>query len=129
MKKLILTTLGFCALSTLGFTAEQKIENVSAKKASELLQTNKELIVLDVRTAGEFADGHIKGAKLIDVTEPDFKEKVSKLDRSQSYLIHCKSGGRSKRALAIMKSLGFQNIYHLESGFNGWEDANLPVED
>lgn len=113
--------------SPLTSAAEQKIEDVNAKQASALIETNQKLVVLDVRTEMEFNGGHIKGANLIDATAPDFKAKVSKLDRQQSYLVHCASGGRSKNAIAIMKNLGFQNVYHLESGFNGWKAAGKPV--
>lgn len=125
------TALVVLSLAYLGspyiIAAEQKIEDINAKQAASLVSENKELKVLDVRTAWEFKGGHIQGASLIDATAPDFEDKVSKLDRQQSYLVHCASGGRSKSAIAIMKKLGFQNVYHLESGFNGWKAAGKPV--
>lgn len=125
------TALVVLSLAYLGspyiIAAEQKIEDIDAKQAASLISENKELKVLDVRTAWEFKGGHIQGASLIDATAPDFEDKVSKLDRQQSYLVHCASGGRSKNAIAIMKKLGFQNVYHLESGFNGWKAAGKPV--
>ncbi len=127
MKLSTIGALVFYILTTFTFAAEQNIANINAKQAGELVQSNKELIILDVRTEGEFSGAHIKGAKHIDVKQPDFKEKVAKLDRTQTYLIHCKSGGRSKRALAIMKQLGFQHLYHLDSGLNGWKKEDLPV--
>ncbi|WP_018971027.1 rhodanese-like domain-containing protein [Rubritalea marina] len=120
---LCLTTL--CGNLTLA----EGIQNIEAKQAAALLQKTPSITVLDVRTVDEFANGHIEGAKLLDATKPDFKKQLEKLDRNKSYLLHCASGGRSKRALAVMKQLGFANIYHLDSGFAGWEEAKLPSAD
>ncbi len=108
-------------ISTYTCAAEQMIVDINAKQATALIEDNKKLVVLDVRSQQEFDAGHIEGAKLIDVVSPRFKDQIAKLDRQKSYLVHCASGRRSKAAISIMRKLGFQNVYHLESGYIGWQ--------
>src|SRR5437879_533090 len=64
----------------------------------EKLRAEKQNRVLDVRTAKEFAAGHIPSAVNIDVNGPDFEQKVSALDKNKSYLVHCAAGVRSAKA-------------------------------
>ena len=59
----------------------------------EKLSKQLKHIILDVRSAEEYAMGHIKGAVNIDVNAADFREKVAKLDKESTYLVHCASGG------------------------------------
>lgn len=121
----ILSSLLILLLSAGALTANEsaKIENVNAKQAAALLDKKSPPVVLDVRTQSEFKDGHISGAVSIDVTAPDFKTNVSKLDKTQPYLLHCRSGARSSRALKVMRDLGFKYVYHLDSGIMAWKDA------
>jgi phage shock protein E len=72
-------------------------------------------VVLDVRTAAEFKQGHTKSAINIDVTQNDFKEQVMKLDKNDHYKIYCRSGHRSGIALKKMKELGFSKMENLGS--------------
>ena len=94
--------------------------NVTVETAKQLLKTESPPIVLDVRTAKEFAEGHIEGAKNIDVKAENFKELASKLKKDAAYLIHCKSGGRSAKALKILTDLGFTKMYHMHEGYLAW---------
>ena len=102
------------------------VTNVQADVAAQLVAEGK-VIVLDVRTAEEFAEGHIAGATNINFMAKDFTNQVSRLDRDKVYLVHCATGGRSKRCLPQLKQLGFKQIYHLDGGFSAWEDAGKPV--
>jgi rhodanese-related sulfurtransferase len=101
--------------------------HVDASAAGKLVKEGK-VTVVDVRTVNEYKQGHIAGAKNIDVTENDFEDKVSKLDKSKPYLVHCASGHRSTNSLETFKKLGFQHIYHLDGGMKAWETAGNPVE-
>ncbi|CAB4621400.1 MAG: rhodanese-like domain-containing protein [Actinobacteria bacterium] len=64
-------------------------------------------LVLDVRTPGEVAEGHLDGALFVDFMADDFKEKVVELDKAADYVVHCRSGNRSGQAIVIMAELGF----------------------
>jgi rhodanese-related sulfurtransferase len=92
------------------------------------LRADKQNQVLDVRTAPEFAKGHMPGAINIDVNAPDFAQKIATLDNKQTYLVHCAAGARSARACGKMSQLNFSNLYNLEGGFKAWEKAGKPVE-
>jgi phage shock protein E len=104
------------------------VKNLNAEEAAKLLQENKKIVVLDVRTADEYAKGHISGAKNLDFFADDFSSKLEALDKSQPYLVHCAAGGRSAQARDLMQKLHFEKIYHLEGGLNAWEKAGKPVE-
>jgi rhodanese-related sulfurtransferase len=80
-----------------------------------------QVVVLDVRTAGEFESGHIPGATNVDFRSGDFEERLRALDRERTYLVHCATGGRSSRALETFERLGFKSVVHMRSGFKGWE--------
>lgn len=101
--------------------------NISATVARELVsrftREKKSIVILDVRTAKEYAQAHIPGAKLIDFLAADFKTALAKLDRTKIYLLHCRSGSRSSAAFATMKRLGFKSVYHLDGGIIAWKKA------
>ena len=99
------------------------IENVSAEKAQILLKGEKAPVVIDLRTPKEFKKGHLAGAIMIDFKSTDFQEQLAELDRRQSYLFYCKSGVRSKKSYTIWKELGFQQLFHLDSGIRGWQKS------
>ena len=104
------------------------VRNVTADEAEKLLKENKEVVVLDVRTAGEFKAGHIAGAKNIDFNDPEFSKKLATLEKDKSYLVHCGSGGRSSRALKVMEQQKLGAVFHLNKGFKAWEAAGKPVQ-
>jgi rhodanese-related sulfurtransferase len=67
-------------------------------------------IIIDVRTPGEFAGGHLEGALNIDVQSPDFAAQVSQLDPTKDYFIYCRSGNRSGQAISQMSNMGFTSM-------------------
>ena len=92
------------------------------------MAADKQNVILDVRTADEFAAGHLLGAINIDFTAADFEAKVTALDKGKAYLVHCASGVRSARACQQLVSLGFPKLYNLPGGFRAWVKAGKPVE-
>ncbi|HMA62199.1 MAG TPA: rhodanese-like domain-containing protein [bacterium] len=101
-------------------------KDISVKAAHQLISKNddnKNFVILDVRTSTEYENGHIEKAINLNYSSSDFKEYLKELDKNRIYLIYCQYGGRSKRALEIMKSLGFQKAYNLSEGIIGWESA------
>lgn len=110
----------------LAFAADP-VKYVKADEASKLVDSGK-VTVVDVRTPDEFKEGHIKGAKNIDLMDKDFESQLGKLDKSKPTLVHCQAGGRSTQALKTFEKLGFSQVIHLDEGFGGWEAAGKPVE-
>ncbi len=81
----------------------------------------KNVVVLDVRTPGEFNSGHLKGARLLDVNNHQFASGISKLDKTKTYLVYCRSGARSMQAIRKMKAAGFTRLVNLDGGILGWD--------
>ena len=69
-------------------TVAPKVENVDAASAARLLADNGDVVVLDIRTPGEYERGHLKGAVNIDYRAPDFADKLGALDKDKTYLVH-----------------------------------------
>lgn len=100
---------------------QQEVINKVLSPAEYKEMLEKEGIQLvDVRTPGEYSGGYINDAQNIDYMGSDFKTKIAELDKSKTTLIYCASGGRSAKAAAIMKDLGFKEVYDLRGGYNGW---------
>lgn len=119
---LMLSILGF-----MGCTA-QNGSSIDSKEAYGLIKADSNIAILDVRTAKEFADGHVAGAVNIDVNQADFAQKIDQLDRSKTYIVYCRLGRRSSKAVGIMATKGFKNLYNVSDGFLGWNKNGLPFE-
>jgi phage shock protein E len=89
-------------------------------------QGDPDFVILDVRTPGEFAAGHLEDAINIDFNSGTFDTDVGALDRSKTYLVHCAAGSRSALATADMLAMGFSDLYDMVDGFSGWVAAGLP---
>lgn len=79
--------------------------------------------LLDVRTPDEFNDGHIAGAKLVDVNDSTFVEQaVAILDKQRPVAVYCRSGRRSARAASLLVNQGYK-VTNLNGGVMAWQDA------
>jgi rhodanese-related sulfurtransferase len=92
------------------------LENITAEQAlAEIIshEQDPDFVILDVRTAGEFATRHIKAAMNLDYYSATFEEQLETLDKTKIYLVYCASGARSSQAVQIMQGLGFLRIYNM----------------
>jgi rhodanese-related sulfurtransferase len=85
------------------------------------------LVILDVRTPQEYRSGHLNGSINLDFRSTSFAGDLAVLDRGNAYLVYCRTGVRSGRAAALMKSLGFMEIYDLAGGITGWQKEGLEI--
>ena len=118
-----------------GWAQEKKPEGKQAKAYKDVgpeqfdkLRGGKDAVVLDVRRPNEFSQGHIAGATNIDWYASDFEKRISALDKSKTYLVHCAGGGRSSKAAEKLTRLNFTNVVNLEGGMKAWEAAGKPVK-
>ncbi len=101
-------------------TAQNKnVENLTNEKFSEIAK-QENVVILDVRTAKEYSDGHIPNAQNIDILNGDFEKAITNLNPEKTYLVYCKSGGRSSKACNMLDNQKFNNVYNLSKGFSGW---------
>ncbi len=78
--------------------------------------------IIDVRSAEEYQEAHIPGAKLIDVQDPQsFMDQINQLNKTDSYYVYCNSGNRGNQACLVMEYAGFENTRNLEGGIALWK--------
>jgi rhodanese-related sulfurtransferase len=85
------------------------------------------VITLDVRTPGEFAEGHVEGARLIDFQSGNFENEIAALDKNATYAVYCRSGNRSGQAVKVMQDAGFTNVFNMNGGVIDWANAGFPL--
>jgi rhodanese-related sulfurtransferase len=125
MKKVIamlasVLLLAGCASGATGVT-NMNVEDFSKKTAES------GVVILDVRTQGEFMTGHIQGAQNIDFESGSFESQIESLDKNGTYAVYCRSGNRSGQAVKVMQDAGFKNIYNLDGGVIDWANSGLPL--
>jgi rhodanese-related sulfurtransferase len=82
------------------------------------------VILIDVRTPGEISQGYIEGAdSFINFNSNDFATKINQLDKNYTYVMYCRSGGRSGKASEYMIKNGFSNVYNLQGGILQYKGA------
>jgi rhodanese-related sulfurtransferase len=124
MKKvivLIASVLLLAGCSSSSSTNDLSVSEFSSKVAEA------GIITLDVRTPGEFNEGHIEGAQLIDFQSGNFENEIATLDKSKTYAVYCRSGSRSGQAVKVMSDAGFTSVYNLNGGVIDWAGAGLPL--
>jgi phage shock protein E len=109
-----------CSTSTAGVTNMNVVE--FSKKITE-----SGVVILDVRTPGEFAEGFIEGAQMIDFQSGNFEAEIGTLDKDVTYAVYCRSGNRSGQAVKIMQDAGFLNLFNLEGGVIDWANQGMPL--
>lgn len=105
------------------------IRLVTAAEGAEI-QANPptDLVILDVRTPEEFAEGHLEGAVMIDFYNDNFADQLAELDPDVPYLLYCRSGNRSGQTAALMTTLGFSDVADINGGVIAWSEANLELK-
>ncbi|MCR4809149.1 MAG: rhodanese-like domain-containing protein [Prevotella sp.] len=118
-----------CLLAVLGLTSacgQGNYENVDVDGFATLI-ADSSVVVLDVRTAAEFEEGHLQGAVLIDQGQSNFIEKAkATLPIDKKIAIYCRSGRRSANAANRLSEVGYKCV-NLKGGIIAWKDADMPV--
>ncbi|MEM7037135.1 MAG: rhodanese-like domain-containing protein [Bacteroidota bacterium] len=105
-----------------------KIKDINIETFVEVMNSTKDLQILDVRRPDEVAEGVIEGAIHLNVLEDDFGKKANAtLKKDQPIAVICKSGGRSVRASNTLLGFGFTQIYNIIDGMDGWKEAGKPL--
>ncbi|MCB0483561.1 MAG: rhodanese-like domain-containing protein [Flavobacteriales bacterium] len=115
------------ACQTASSSEQQISKDLPPSQFAEMSASNPG-IILDVRTPSEVRDGHIAGMTAIDITAPDFMDRIARLDRQKPVYVYCAVGGRSANAAQKLKDLGFKEVYNLDGGIRAWIQNKLPLE-
>ena len=117
---LSLTLLALLAVSLISAQASaDSYRQISMQEAIELMNSESDYIILDVRTPQEYQSGHIPGAICIP-NETILQDPIPELpDKDQLILVYCRSGNRSKQASAKLAALGYTNVVEF-GGIHAW---------
>ena len=118
MKKIIITLICSCFALSIYAQQTKPTKKITVTKLERKISRKIQLV--DVRTAKEFKEDHIGNAINIDVNSPDFEAKLQQLQKNKRVYVYCRSGKRSAIALKKMDSLGFNKVYNLQVGIEGW---------
>jgi|UniRef100_UPI00404B70EC phage shock protein E len=126
MKKVV-AALFISALFLTGCSSTSaSVSNLGATEFLEKAST-KDVVLIDVRTPGEFAEGNIVNALNIDVQSSSFDSQIAQLDPTKTYALYCRSGNRSGIAAEKMADAGFTYIYNATVGFTDLAAAGAPT--
>lgn len=96
-------------------------KNLNPETFKKSMSEQENVVLLDVRTPAEVAQGGIEGAIALDFFANDFQTKVSAFDKDKNYFIYCRSGNRSGQACQMMDQLGFKSLVNLDGGMLAWK--------
>ncbi|HOJ63497.1 MAG TPA: rhodanese-like domain-containing protein [Spirochaetota bacterium] len=88
---------------------------------------NKDVVIIDFRTQEEYKGGHLENAININFYDNNLKDILNNLEKDKIYLIYCRSGNRSRKALKIMEELNFKQVYNMEGGIIQWNIKGYPL--
>ena len=122
IKRLLPFVLSLMLLSSCGAPGSSSLgyRQISMDEAVKMMKDEKNYIILDVRRADEFAEGHIPGAINVPNEEIGTTEIAELPDKSQLILVYCRSGRRSKEASEKLVKLGYTNIVEF-GGILDWK--------
>ena len=120
----ILTML--CSLFGCDSTQAEAFQSLTVEEYAKAIEDTT-IVRLDVRTAEEYAEGHIANTLNIDVLKDDFESKANAtLPKDKVIAVNCRSGKRSKNAARILVKNGFK-VIELDAGYNDWVAKGMPV--
>jgi rhodanese-related sulfurtransferase len=98
------------------------VDEISVQELAELKEQGADFLLLDVREPSEY-DAYNLGGRLIPLGQ--LADRILELDPNQLIVVHCKSGGRSRRAAEFLLQSGFTQVKNLTGGATAWQAANL----
>ncbi len=100
--------------------------NVSVAEAKQMIETNPDLVIVDVRSQDEYNRGHIENA--VSISKNELESRIGELDSERATLVYCVSGWRSAAACQILIDNGFVSVYNMLGGITAWRSAGYWIE-
>ncbi len=116
-------------VATAGVAADPQYNdapNISATALHALRESGVAPVVIDVRTAEEYASGHIPGA--VNIPFDQIAQRIAEVDAPNGVALYCMVGPRARKGESALLAAGYQAVLHLEGGLAAWQAAGLPVE-
>jgi len=122
----MMLTLLFACLLISSSSAVNGYVNVDVSQAKQMIDSNPDLVILDVGSPSEYNAGHIYNATLIPVSE--LSGRLGELDKDKEILVYCATGGRSATASQTLVDNGFSKVYNMVGGITAWKNAGYWIE-
>jgi rhodanese-related sulfurtransferase len=90
------------------------------------LRGREDVVMLDVRTPEEYAEGHIPGVVLIPLAE--LPNRLAEVPKDKTLVVTCRSGNRSAQAAQLLRQQGYGDVHNMLGGIGAWQEAGYPVE-
>jgi rhodanese-related sulfurtransferase len=126
----VVVLLAILMMSAWACADDGVVQQVSPQEAARLTEENNAsdaFVILDIRTPKEFNAGHIVGAVLLDYYSPEFITGLKRLDKQKTYLVYCRTGNRTGKAMALFEEAGLEKVYELAGGISAWMAKDYPV--
>ena len=91
------------------------------------MRSDTSVVVVDVRTPEEYAQGHIRNSRQIDYYSSEFQARLQALPKDKAVVLYCHSGRRSKDAMSFLESIGYSRVFNLLGGTVAWKRDGLPL--
>ena len=130
MKRLLIF---LCSIFSIGVASckepsSKGVVKVVSPKLVQTLLSEDSMQLVDVRTPGEFKQGHIEGAQNIDYFSAAFDSDIKNLDKTKPVILYCKSGARSAKSGKKLLNAGFIEIYDLGGGIIRWKEEGFEIK-
>ena len=125
-----LLVLGLLAaiFALLAYEIRQKSQGLTSVGIQDAVRLmNKGAMIVDVRPAEEFANGHLVNARNVPLATIQAEEDPLKKQRKKTLVTVCDTGLASSRAAALLRKNGHENVFSLKGGLRGWQQENLPL--
>lgn len=123
MKKVVLAVVAVCLTWTLAFAAAREI---SSRDAKAIMDKNKNVFLLDVRTPQENSQGRLPGTVLIPINE--FERRINEVPKNKTIIVYCAVGSRSKPVAEFLSQRGYKDVYNMTDGIVGWYRNGFPLQ-
>jgi len=115
-----------CTAADEGANGKPAVQEISQQNL--LSNPPQGALILDVRTPGEYSQGHVPNA--VNISHNELASRLSELHSpsDRPIVVYCKSGGRARMAAKVLRHAGYTDILHLSGDMDGWKAAGLPTE-
>lgn len=132
----LLSVLAFCSCnSSKNDTQKSEVKQIeitntkfiyTANEFDSIIKNSNNSVLIDVRTGDEFSKGHLENALNLDWKRSEFQKQLESIDKNQTILVYCLSGGRSSQAATAMREKGYTKVLELDGGIMAWRAKGLP---
>ncbi len=116
--------LGACLAASA--VAEPEVQSIAPVDLQARRDAGTAPVVIDVRTAEEYATGHIPGA--VNIPHDQIADRISEVEAEHGVALYCMVGPRARMGEAALLGSGYTSVFHIEGGLAAWQASGLPVE-